>query len=77
MAAKPAYEPLPSRPVPSDYGKPIPRIVNAAWMLLALREQARSIRAGSFQPWRPAELLERAANIIDLCCEPGSAQRKP
>ena len=64
MPAKPEYVPLPTKPTPHDYGKPVPRVVNAQWLVLALLEQAAATRAGNFLPWEPAPLLRRAAQEL-------------
>lgn len=43
----------------------VPRVVNAAWLVKALRENASASNAGQVLPWRDEELLRRAATTIE------------
>lgn len=49
-----------------ELGARVPRLVNPRWVMLALRDNARAVDAGTFYPWKPAELDRRAAAIIEL-----------
>jgi hypothetical protein len=44
---------------------PVPRVVNEAWLVLALRANAAASKAGGWLPWDDVELLHRAAVTIE------------
>lgn len=49
-----------------ELGASVPRLVNARWLIQALRDNARAIDRGAFLPWRPEELDRRAAGVLEL-----------
>jgi hypothetical protein len=49
-----------------ELGSPVPRLVDARWLMRALRDNARATVKGDFLPWEPAGLLRRAATVIEL-----------
>jgi hypothetical protein len=52
-------------PTDDEMTADLPRLVNDRWLILALRDQARAVRAGTWLPWQDAQLLTRAANRIE------------
>lgn len=56
----PAYR----KPTWDESSARVPRVVNAEWIIQALRDQAHADAAGSILPWRNRDLLLRAAAQI-------------
>lgn len=61
MRARPVYR----LPADDDQTARVPRLVNAAWLVFALRDNARATAAGRALPWHDGDVYRRAATQLE------------
>lgn len=57
--------PVYRRPTRDESTARVPRLVNAAWLVMALRDNARFTAAEDVLPWHDGDLYRRAATQIE------------
>lgn len=61
----PTANPKYRRPTFDESTARVPRLVNAPWLVLALRENARATDRGAVLPWHDGDLYRRAATQLE------------
>jgi hypothetical protein len=65
MKARPPYV----RPANDEPTRRVPRLVNAVWLVRALRDNARAAYKSQPLPWDDRDLYNRAATHLAQCAD--------